>query len=284
MFSERPLDGEVATVRDREAPDAIVLDADRDFETLDPAVAEDLLLLTDSVDPLSYPAEWVPADAPEPLQRLASSTFTVGMPGDGGVAWTGSADHGKGEPAASGEVRPARHGQTDPPVVLVKPRLEGSPEDFVEFLIAEALVEVGLGLPEHFLGFFGERYPDLADAVDGRLDPASTYQLAAALFDAYVGLHTRDVFADWKGDLDGLHAAWADAGKRLQPRLSGLSEEVTTGQTDFAAAAELACSALKHDREPPTPFGALDTAAYREHGAEYAVTWAAKTVESLDSR
>lgn len=261
MFSERPLDGDVATVRDRHVPDAVVLDTERDFETLDPAVAEDLLLLTDAVDPLSYPAEWVPADAPEQLHRFASSDFTVGMPGDGGVAWTR---------------------QTDPPVVLVKPRLEGSPGEFVDFLLAEALVQVDLGLPEHFLGFFEERYVDLADAVDGRLDPAGTYQLAAALFDAYVGLHSREIFADWAGDLDGLHAAWVDAGQRLEPRLSGLSQEVAMGETDFAAAAELACSAIKHEVEPPTPFAALDTSAYREYGAEYAVTWAEKTVQSLE--
>jgi hypothetical protein len=166
--------------------------------------------------------------------------------------------------------------------VLVKPRLAGSPEDFVDFLLAEAFVEVGLDLPEHFLGFFADRYADLADAVDDRLDPAGTYQLAAALFDAYVGLHSREVFADWEGDLDGLHAAWVDAGQRLEPRLSDLSEEVAMGRTDFAAAAELACSAVKHDVEPPTPFAALETQAYREYGAEYAVTWAEKTVDSLD--
>lgn len=282
MFSERPLDGEVATVCDREAPDAIVLDTERDFETLDPAVAEDLLLLTNSVDPLSYPAEWVPADAPEQLHRFASSDFTIGMPGDGGVAWTGSSDGEEDERTASGEGRPTSHGQTDPPVVLVKPRLEGSPEGFIDFLLAEALVEVGLDLPEHFLGFFGERYPDLTDAVGSRLDPAGTYQLAAALFDAYVGLHTREVFADWEGDLDGLHAAWVDAGKRLEPRLSDLSQEIAMGNTEFAPAAELAYSAVKHDVELPTPFAALDTQAYREYGAEYAVTWAEKTIESLE--
>ncbi len=261
MFSERELHGELATVRERHCPDALVRDCERDFETLDPAVAEDLLLVTDSVEPLTYPDEWVPADAPEPLHRLASSEFTIGMPGDGGVAWTR---------------------QTEPPIVFVKPRLTGSPEPFIEFLVAEALVEVGLDLPEQFLGFFGERYADLADAVGDRLDPAGTYQLAAALFDAYVGLHAREVFADWEDDLPGLFDAWVDAGERLEPRLSDLGGEVARGETDFAAAAELACSAVKHGTEPPTPFAALDTEAYRDHGAEYAVTWAAKTVESLE--
>ncbi|WP_225332710.1 DUF7089 family protein [Halomicrobium urmianum] len=261
MFEERALDGEVDSVRDRHAPDAVVLDCQRDFETLDPAVAEDLLLLTEGLDPLSYPDEWVPADAPDELHRFAGSDFTIGMPGDGGVAWTR---------------------QTDPAVVLVKPRLAGSPDDFVDFLLAEALVQVGLDLPEHFLGFFEDRYPDFSRAVAGRLDPAGTYQLAAAAFDAYVGLHSREVFADWDGDLPRLFDAWHDAGERLEPRLGDLSEEIALGRTEFSAAAELACSAVKHALEPPAPFAALDTSAYREYGAEYAVRWAEKTLQESD--
>ncbi|MFB6308745.1 MAG: hypothetical protein ABEH35_05380 [Haloarculaceae archaeon] len=257
MFSERAIDGDLATVRERHAPDALVLDCERDFETLDPAVAEDLLLVVDDVDPLTFPGEWVPAGAPDPLARLAGGDFTVGMPGDGGVAWTR---------------------QTDPPVVFVKPRLAGSPDPFVDFLIAEALVQVGLDRPEHFLGFFGERYPDLARAVDERLDPAGTYQLAAACYEAYLGLSTREIFADWEGDLPALFDAWHDAGERLEPRLSDLSGEMARGETAFPAAAELACSAVKHAIEVPTPFGALDTSAYREYGAEYAVRWAEKTL------
>jgi len=260
MFSERSLSGELATVRERHAPDAVVLDCERDFETLDPAVAEDLLLLTESVDPRSYPAEWVPADAPEALHALASSDFTVGMAGDGGVAWTR---------------------QTTPPVVFVKPRLAGSPDAFVDFLVAEALVEVGLDVPEQFLDFFGERYPDFAETTGEHLDPVGTYQLATALCDAFVGRQTRDVFADWDGDHPELFDAWVDAGERLEPRLGDLSEEVAMGQTDFPAAAELACSAIKHGVEVPAPFAALDTSAYRDHGSEYAITWAEKTLDAL---
>ncbi|WP_018256809.1 DUF7089 family protein [Halomicrobium katesii] len=260
MFSERSLDGELATVRDRHAPDALVLDCERDFETLDPAVAEDLLLVTDGVDPLSSPDEWVPDDAPAELHAVASSDFTVGMPGDGGVAWTR---------------------QTDPAVVLVKPRLAGSPDDFVDFLLAEALVATGLDVPEQFLGFFEERYPDFAAATGDHLSPAGTYQLAAAVFDAFVGLQTRPVFADWEGDLPALFDAWVDAGERLEPRLGDLSGEVAMGRTEFPAAAELACSAIKHGVEVPTPFAALDTSAYGEYGPEYAVTWAEKTLSEL---
>ena len=259
MFDPRDLSGELAAVRDEHAPDALVLDTERDFETLDPAVAESLGPLCESLDPVSYPAEWLPSDAPEPLHDYASSSFTVGMPGDGGVAWTT---------------------QTHPPTVLVKPRLAGSPESFVDFLVAEALVEVGLGDSEQFLGFFGAQYRDLDAATS--LDPAGTYQLAAALYDAYLGRATYEIFADWEDEYPELHAAWTDAGERLAPRLAGLPGEIAAGETTFAAAAELACSAVKHDVEIPTPFGALDTRAYREYGPDYAVEWATKTFEKLD--
>jgi hypothetical protein len=263
MFETRSLPPALATVRDRQAPGTLVFDTTRDFETLDPAVAESLGPSVDRFDPLSYPAEWVPTDAPDELHRLAGTAFTIGAPGDGGVAWTR---------------------QTVPPVVLVKPRLEGSPGPFLDFLVAEALVEVGTGLPETFLGFFGERYPELSSVTP--LSPADTYQLGLALYDAYVGLHTRERFRAWGSEdptLADLHEAWLDAGSRLEPRLTELSREVATGETEFAAAAELACSAVKHGIEPPTPFGALDTAAYRQHGAEYAVRWAEKTFAELGS-
>lgn len=137
MFDQRGLSGELAAVRETHAPGALVVDAESDFETLPPALAENLLAVADSLDPLSYEAAWVPADAPEALGRLASGEFTVGAPGDGGVV---------------------RTRQTDPPTVIVKPRLEGSPEGFVDFLVAEALLEAGLGLPEQFLGFFEDDY------------------------------------------------------------------------------------------------------------------------------
>jgi len=260
VFEQRDLSPALETVRERHAPGALVLDVQGDFETLPPAVAENLAPLVEAFDPLEYDPAWVPDSAPEQLHRLAGDEFTVGAPGDGGVAWTR---------------------QTRPPTVFVKPRLEGSLDDFVEFLVAEALVAAGTGLPEHFLGFFRERYPALAETG---LSPADAYQLANALYDAYVGLHTRDTFREWGSEDPGLaplHEAWLDAGSRLEPRLEGLAGEVARGETSFAAAAELACSAVKHGIEPPTPFGALATETYREHGAVLAVRWAEKTLDAL---
>lgn len=259
MFEPRDLPADLAAVGDEHAPGALVFDTERDFETLSPEVAENLGLVVDAVDPASYPDDWLPPDPPDLLRRYASEEFTVGMPGDGGVAWTR---------------------QTSPPVVLVKPRLRGSPEDFVDFLIAEAFVQIGLGEPEHFLGFFDGRYPAFDDAVG--LDPADTYQLAAALYEAYLGLQTREVFAAWGDEHPRLFAAWQDAGERLEPRLGELMSDVATGKTAFADAAELACNGIKHALEPPAPFAALDTAAYGEHGAEYAVRWAEKTLERFE--
>ncbi|MFB6074337.1 MAG: hypothetical protein ABEJ89_04935 [Haloarculaceae archaeon] len=256
MFAERDLSDELATVRERHAPDALVLDCERDFETLDPAVAEDLLLLTDGLELLAYDRAWLPADAPDVLTALTGEDLTVGTPGDGAVAWTR---------------------QTDPPVVLVKPRVEGSPESFVDFLLAEALVQVGGDDPEHFLGFFRDEYPAFAAAAE-RFDGAETYQLAAACFEAYRGLATREVFAGWDGDLPGLSDAWTEAGEWLAPRLEALSGEIARGETSVPTAAELACSGVKHDVDVPAPFGALDTAAYREYGPEYAVQWVEKTL------
>jgi hypothetical protein len=260
MFTERTLGDELDAVRAAYAPDALVLNCATDFETLDPDVAEELLLVTDSVEPLAIDPSWVPGTAPEQLHRYADAEFTVGLPGDGGVAWTT---------------------QTDPPCVLVKPRLETSPESFVDFLVAEALVQTSLGEPEQFVAFFAERYPDLAAVTDERLGPSGTYQLAVALYEAYLGLQTRELFEFWDDDYPALSDAWADAGERLEPRLGDLSTELARGQTDFAAAAELACSAVKHGLELPTPFSALDAAAYGEHGAAYAVQWAETTMETL---
>ena len=127
MFSERAIEGDVAAVRDAYAPDTVVLNAATDFETLDPAAAEDLLLVTDAVDPLALDPSWLPDSAPDQLHQYVGSDFTVGLPGDGGVAWTT---------------------QTEPACVVVKPRLETSPDAFVDFLVAEALVETGFGEPE----------------------------------------------------------------------------------------------------------------------------------------
>lgn len=257
MFDRREIGGELAGVREAHAPGALVLEAP-DFETLPPERAEGLGLLVDSLQPAEHDPDWLPADAPDQLRRYAEAEFAVGLPGDGGVAWTA---------------------QTTPPCVFVKSRMEGTPEPFREFLVAEALVQAGSGLPESFLGFFGERYRELAATG---LGPADSYQLAAALYEAYLGLHTRPVFADWADPFPGLYDAWTDAGERLVGRLGDLSTEVATGRTSFAAAAELACSAVKHDVEVPTPFGALDTAAYREAGPEYAVAWAEKTLSRLE--
>ena len=260
MFSERTLSPTLAAVREAYAPTATVLDVETDFETLPPAVAEDLGLLADSLDPASYPADWLPENVPRALQRYAGESFTVGMPGDGTVVWTT---------------------QTDPPTVLLKGRAEGTPEAFLSFLIAEAFVQLAVDVPEHFLPFFADSYRELDRAVG--LGAADVYQLAAALFDGWVGLQTRDVFASWADDpqYDSLYATWLDAGERLEPRLGELSRLVAHGEMSFPEATEYACSAIKHDLELPTPFGALDTAAYREHGATYAVQWADTTVAAL---
>jgi len=258
MFQRRELDGELAAVREAHCPDALVFDCDHDFETLSPTRAEELGLVVDGLEPASYPAEWLPADAPQILQRYVGSEFTVGLPGDGSVAWTR---------------------QTDPPVVLVKPRVEGSPESFVDFLIGEALVQAGSDVPETFLPFFGEEYRSLASAVDP--EPVGVYQLASALYDGWVGLHTRDTFASWLADRPGLGAAWQDAGTRLEGRVNDLPRAVARGETSFPAATELACSALKHAIELPAPFDALDADVFRDRGAEYAVAWADRTVASL---
>jgi hypothetical protein len=264
VFDPRDLTDSLETVRRAHAPDALVLDCARDFETLEPAMAENLAPLVDGFDPFSAPADWLPPDAPEALVRYAGEEFTVGLPGDGGVAWTR---------------------QTDPPTVFVKPRLEGSPGSFVDFLVAEALVETDVAPAESFLAFFDGSYPDLAAATP--LGPADTYQLGAALADAYVGRRTRPVFAAWGetgGDephLPTLHDAWVDAGERLQPRLADLSGEVARGETGFAAAAEFACAAVKHGLDLPDPFAALDSPAYDRNGAAFAVRWAEKTFDAL---
>jgi hypothetical protein len=260
MFSERTLGDDVRAVRDEYAPDTLVFDCERDFETIPPAQAEELGLLVDTLDPASAPSEWVPAAAPEILHRFAGEEFTIGMPGDGSIVWTS---------------------QTDPPAVFVKPRLEGSPEPFVNFLLAEAFVEIGLDEPEHFLQFFGDAYPEFHAAAQSALEPTEIYQVAAACYDAYLGLQTRDIFAEWGDTHPALFDAWLDAGERLEPRLSGLSTAMARGETEFGDAAELACSAIKHAAEIPTPFDALDAETYREHGPAYAVQWAERTFEAL---
>ncbi|WP_049931972.1 DUF7089 family protein [Halorubrum ezzemoulense] len=283
MFSPRALDDDIEAVRDHYAPGSPVLDVESDFETLPPAAAEDLGLFVDALDPASYPAEWLPESVPDLLGKHAGPAFTVGLPGDGTVV---------------------RTAQTDPPAVLVKRRAEGTPEDFLAFLVAERLVQIdcdpapgavsggdSTGLPETFLPFFGERYRDL-DAAIRRPDPetgasttgfgpADVFQVANALFDAWVGLHTRDTFASWESEHPRLYDAWVDAGKRLSGRLGELSGEVARGDTEFPSATEYACSAVKHDLDLPAPYAALDTTAYRDRGAAYAVAWTEKTFAAL---
>lgn len=258
MFEERSLSPALSRVREEHIADALVLDCEGDFQSLPPEALDDLALITDSISPVSYPDEWLPEDAPEILRRYAGPDFIVGTPGDGSIMWTA---------------------QTTPPICFVKARIEGVPEEFVSFLIAEALVEIGLDLPEGFLGFFGERYPDLARAT--ALDPNSVYQIGNALYTGWRGLHTREVFADWKIDEPELHTAWMDAGRRLEGRVSELPKLVARNELDFAEATELACGAIKHGLDLPAPFGALDTKAYREHGASFGVRWAEKTFEAV---
>ena len=258
MFTDRALSEDVAAVRAAHAPDALVLDCARDFETVPTAQAEDLGLLVDSLDPFSCPDDWLPPDTPDVLARYAGPEFTVGMPGDGSVVWTR---------------------QTEPPVVLCKKRLSGSPDGFAEFLLAEALVQVGTGEPEQFLEFFGPQYPRFVAAVADALDPVETYQVAAACYEAYLGLETRETFAAWDGPL---FDAWFDAGERLESRLEELPGAIARGQTGFGDAAELACSAVKHAGELPPPFAALDAKLYTEHGPEYAVEWAERTAETIE--
>lgn len=259
MFERRTLSDSLETVRAKHATDTLVFDCENDFETLPPAQAEDLGLVVDSLEPATYPDSWLPDDAPHLLRQYASSTFTIGMPGDGSIAWTR---------------------QTDPPVVLVKPRVEGAPEEFIEFLLANAFVEIGCGLPEQFLGFFEDSYPKLA--AETPAGPSDTYQIAAALFDGWNGLHTRSVFADWHETHPVLAAAWQDAGANLEGRVSELPRAVARGETEFPDATELACGAIKHAIELPAPFDALDTEAYRDHGTEYAIQWVRKTFDALE--
>ncbi|MFC6827106.1 DUF7089 family protein [Halopelagius fulvigenes] len=261
MFETRELPDDVAAVRDEHAPDSLVLDVAADFETIPPAAAEDLGLLADSLDPATYPTAWLPDDSPQLLVRYADTDFTIGMPGDGTVVWTR---------------------QTVPPAVFAKARAEGTPEEFLDFLLAEAFVQLGTGAPEHFLPFFGEQYRELDEAVP--LPPNEVYQIATALYEAWLGLQTRPTFESWADAHPRLHDAWTDAGARLEGRLTNLPREVARGRTSFADATEFACSAVKHGRELPAPFAALDTQAYVEYGASYGVRWARKTFERLDER
>ncbi|WP_410766118.1 hypothetical protein [Haloferax sp. DFSO60] len=259
MFEPRTLSTDLEAVREEYAPDALVLDVETDFETIPPAAAENLGLVVESLSPTSYPAEWLPDDVPQLLGAYVSSDFTIGMPGDGTVVWTR---------------------QTTPPTVFLKHRAKTTPQNFLDFLVAEAFVQLSFeDVPEHFLPFFGEHYRDLTTAIPH--GPNDVYQIALALFEGWIGLHTRDVFESWDGEYDALYDTWEDTGERLDERLSDLPRSVALGETSFPNATEFACSAIKHGRELPAPFSALDTEAYLEYGPAYAVRWAEKTFEQL---
>ncbi len=258
MFTERTLTEPLEAVRETHAPEALVFDCAQNFETLPSAQAEELGLVIDAFHPHEYKHEWLPPDAPDALVTYVDSELAIGMPEDGSVVWTR---------------------QTDPPIVFCKPILDESPDAFAEFLIAEALVESGLGEPEQFLGFYEGEYRAFADGVREKLSPGETYQLAAACYTAYLGLQTRDIFAQWD---DPLFSAWVDAGERLEGRLAELPSAIARGQTSFTDGAELACSAIKHGGEIPMPFQALDASVYLEHGAAYAVEWATRTVSAVE--
>jgi hypothetical protein len=114
----------------------------------------------------------------------------------------------------------------------------------------------------------------VAAALAGVLDPVGTYQVAAACDDAYLGLGTRDRFANSDEPL-------FDAGERLEGRLADIPGALAPEQTSVGGAAELACSAVKYAGELPAPFDALDAELYREHGAAYAAECADRTAETL---
>ena len=259
MFEAFDLPAELERFRDATLPGVLVLDCEREFESMPTDWVYELALFTEAIEPVRYPASWVPEDAPAPLRRLVTEEITIGLSGDGGVV---------------------RTTQTDPPIVFVKPRLSGAPDAFVEFLIAEAIVEIDLGHPEHFLGFFEATYPRLQTAVGG--DPQLAYHLGVALYAGWRGLGTRDRFAGWGDSYPYLHEAWTDAGDRLASRVDDLPASTADGRVSFADACELACSAIKHRLAIPNPFAALDVSAYREQGAPFAIRWVERTLEALD--
>ena len=65
-FETLELRDDLAAVRARYASGATIVSTP-DFETLPASRAEELGLVADALDPIAYPEEWLPADAPEPL-------------------------------------------------------------------------------------------------------------------------------------------------------------------------------------------------------------------------
>lgn len=259
MFHPYGLRDDLQELRDDLAAEVEILECDREFEAMPEDWVYELAFITESIDPVAYPGSWIPPNAPSAMGRYTRADPAIGLPGDGGVTWTV---------------------QTDPPLIFVKPRLTGAPEDFRDFLVAEAILQLSLEHPETAIAFFGESYPSLQEAAGD--DPDLAFRLAVSLFDAWKGLETREQFRTWDGSYPRLHRAWADAGEQLQPRIDALPRLLSDGSLRFGEATELACSAIKHDLDLPSPFGALDVEAFRERGASFAVRWTETTVDQLD--
>ncbi len=253
MFTERSLSDELADLRGDHTPDCAVFDCEDEFETMPEEWVYELALVTEGLESLAHPAAWVPDDAIPAVRRTTGVDPVIGMPDDGSVTWT--------------------H-QTEPPLVLVKPRASQLPEPFREFLIAEAIVELGRELPETPVGFFEARYPAVQAAMD---DPTNGFQVAAALRRGWIGLQTRSVFEDWDATYPHLHAAWMDAGERLAGRVEEIPSLRAEQTLDFAGATELAGNAIKHGIALPAPFDALDVSAFVDEGPTYALTWLEET-------
>ena len=257
MFATRDLSPPVAAWQTEVLPDARVVDCGREFDVLPADLTYELALFTDAVTPVTYPDTWIPGDAPSHLQRYTGSNPVVGRPGQGSVTWTR---------------------QYDPPVVIVKPRGRDLPESFLAFVLAEALLVCSLGLPEHPLGFFEGNYQELQDIVG---EPAPTARLAGALFDAWIGLHTRPRYRGWANDHPELLAAWEEAGRLLDDRIANLQDRRTSGSIDFLEATDIACSAIKHGHDLPSPYQALAVDRYRTEGAPYALRWVERTINAV---
>lgn len=259
MFAARDLSDDLAALRDEHAPSARVVETEQEFETMPTDWLFELAIVTDELQPLAYPADWLPDDATSAARRTTDRDPAIGMPDDGSVTWTR---------------------QTEPPMVFIKPRAAGLPDEFCDFLIGEALVELGAAYPETPVCFFRERYRSVQSAVGS---PTVAYQLAAALRTGWIGRETRTIFTEWADPYPGLHAGWVDAGDRLRDRVESIPTLLNTGEIAFGDATELACSAIKHDLALPAPFAAIDVEAYSEQGPEFAERWIEETaVEALE--
>lgn len=258
MFSEYELGDDLRDLSESHGCDVRVVTAERDFEILPEEGLYEIALITEEISPTPASADWLSAESPSALTRLTKNDIAVGLPGDGGVTWTA---------------------QTTPALIIVKPRLTGAPSDFIDFLVAEAILQLARGHPEHLLAFFGDNYRSLERAVNDDTDLA--YRLAVSLFMGWQGLDTRPTFQTWENEYPRLGEAWSSAGDHLEDRVNALPALMADGSLGFGAATELACSALKHDLSLPAPFRALDVTAFRDHGARFAVTWAERTYDEV---